>query len=464
MNETTPSSSDESVSGTAARFVAGLDSDRLPAEVAEKARNCILYGFGIGLLCLDQETARVSESAVAALDGEATARGATSLASGRRVPVSSAASANAVLLHSRCQEDTSGTAHLGVITLSVALALVEAGLAAPADFIAGIVAGYEVAGTLEAALGRDSMAVGLRASALYGTLAAAATAARMLRLAPAQVDAALANAAGFTGGTLQSIPEGSDEWRYQVGAAARAGLFAAGLAQSGSVSARQSFEGPQGFARAFARRALEPGELAFGTRWRLPDVTFKPYPVCAHNQTIGLIGAQVHAHLPPESIASLTLRINPYVVPGMLTRGPFGRVPETLMSSYFCCASACIHGTVSMAQLGNFDDPAVAALMQRIHIELDPEVPFPSTVAQIRTTDGRSIELAERRAFADFSFGRADVNAQLQRLAGEEGVPAEAVALLDGFAHGPLDATPAAVIEAFALARAPGRKLSKRTA
>ena len=156
----------------------------------------------------------------------------------------------------------------------------------------------------------------------------------------------------------------------------------------------------------------------------------------------------------PQQIASLRLRINPYVVPGMLTRGPFGRVAETLMSSYFCCASACLHGTVTMAQLANFDDPGVAALMQRIHIELDPEVPFPSTVAEVRTTDGRTLELAERRAFADFSFGRAEVQAQLLRLAGEEGVPAQAVALLDGFAHGPSTAAPAAVIEAYALARA----------
>jgi 2-methylcitrate dehydratase PrpD len=453
MNNTVSAPLRQSVTSAAARFVAGLESEQLPADVADKARNCILYGFGVGLLCLGQETAWVGEQAVAALDGEATLRGATSLASGRRMPVSSAAFANAVLLHSRCQEDTSGTAHLGVIVLSVALALVEAGLAEPGDFIAGIVAGYEVAGTLEAALGRDTMSAGLRASALYGTLAASATAARMMRLAPAQVDAALANAAGFTGGTLQSIPEGSDEWRYQVGAAARSGLLAASLAQHGSISARQSIEGPQGFGRAFARRPIEPDELVFGTRWRLPDVTFKPYPVCAHNQTIGLVGAQAHARVAPSQIAALRLRINPYVVPGMLTRGPFSRVAETLMSSYFCCASACIYGTVSMAQLGNFDDPAVAALMERISIELDADVPFPSTVAEIKTTHGQTIELTERRTFADFSLGRADVNAQLRRLAVEEDIPPDAIGMLDGFAHGPSTVAPAAVIEAYALAR-----------
>lgn len=440
-------------SAAAARFVSGLTLESIPAPVLEKARNCILYGFGIGLLCLDEATAQVAERAVIDLGGEAPRRGGTALISGRRMPVPAAVFANAVLLHSRCQEDTSGTAHLGVVTLSVALALVEAGLAEASDFLPGIVAGYEVAGTLEAAFGRDSMAAGLRASALYGTIAAAATAARMLRLPVEQIDAALANAAGFTGGTLQSIPEGSDEWRYQVGAAARSGLLATSLARHGSISARQSIEGGQGFVHAFARRELKPGELAFGQRWRLPDVTFKPYPVCAHNQTVGLIGAQIHDRVGPHDIDSIELRINPYVVPGMLTRGPFSRVAETLMSSYFCCASASLYGSVTMAQLGNFADPAVAELMPRIRIELDANVPFPSTLAKVQTRDGASVELAERRAFSDFSLGRAEVLAQLRRLAAEECVAAGSIDLLDNFAHGPVSAGPNAVVDAYEQAR-----------
>ncbi|MDO8277804.1 MAG: MmgE/PrpD family protein, partial [Burkholderiaceae bacterium] len=316
----TSQQADETVTRQAARFIAGLNSSSIPADIQEKARSCILYGFGIGLLCLHQETARTAEQAVAAIDGEGGRRGATSLFGGQRVSVSAAVFANAVLLHSRCQEDTSGTAHLGVGVLSVALALVEAGLADAQDFIPGIVAGYEVAGTMEAAFGRDTMKAAHRASPLYGTFASAATAARMLRLSEERIDAALANAAQMTGGTLQSIPEGTDEWRYQVGAAARHGLLSALLAQAGSVSARQSIEGAQGFVQAFARRGLQAGELDFSAQrvWRLRDVTFKPYPVCAHNQTVALIGAQVHSRYKPQEIAHLKLRISSYVVPGLL--------------------------------------------------------------------------------------------------------------------------------------------------
>lgn len=440
------------VTSQAAAFIAALSPTTIPQDVLEKARTCILYGFGIGLLCLNQETARVAERSVLAIDGEAGECGATSLTGGRRVTVSAAAFANAVLLHSRCQEDTSGTAHLGVVVLSVALALIEARLADAEELLPGIVAGYEVAGALEAALGRETMGNSLRASPLYGTLAAAATAARMLRLPASQIGAALANAASFTGGTLQSIPEGSDEWRYQVGVAARSGLVAAMLAQQGSVSARQSIEGSQGFVKAFAKRGMTPGEFRFGETWWLRNVTFKPYPVCAHNQTVALIGAQVHQRFAPEQIAALRLRIGSYVVPGLLARGPFTRVPETLMSAAFCCASACVYGTVSMANLESYEDPAILAMIERITIEPDDAVAYPAAVAEITLTDGTTAELSERRKFTDFSLGRADVKQQLLRLAAEEGLPGRCVELLEGYAFAS-DATPAAIVEAFSLAR-----------
>ncbi len=443
----------EAISARAARFVANLNEADLPSEVAEKARNCILYGLGVGMLCLRQPMAQLAERAAWAIDGEAGARGATSLASGRRVSVSSAIFANAALLHSRCQEDTLGTAHLGVVTVPVALAMVEAGLADARDMVAAIVAGYEVAGALEGAFGRETMAAGVRASPLYGTLAAAATAARLLKLTAQGVDAALANAAAFTGGTMQTVPEGSDEWRYQVGVAARTGVLAACLAQQGSISAHHSIEGPQGFALAYVRRAVKPGELNFGAPWKMRDVSFKPYPICAHNQTVTLLGVQAHERIAPQRIAAMRLRVNPYLVPGMMARGPFSRVSETLLSAYFCCATACVHGTVTSAQLADFNDPAVAELMKRITIETDPDVPFPSAMATVETTDGSTIELMERRSFADFSLGRAQVNQQLHRLATEEGFPVEAMQILDAFAFGLPSSDPAEVRRAYALAR-----------
>lgn len=420
----------------AAAFCAELDATRVPVAIVDKARLCIFYGFGIGVVCLPETTAAVAADAAQALDGTAGATGATALVNGQRLAPSAAAFSNAVLLHARCQEDTSGTAHLGVSILASALALLEAGLGRADQLLEAVIAGYEVGGALERLLGQDTMKAGFRASPLYGTVAAAAAAARLLALPAERFDAALANAASFTGGTLQSIPEGSDEWRYQVGIATRNGMQAALLARAGSQSTRHSLEGKQGLAWAFARRAFEPADLGLGRHWNLPAVTFKPYPVCAHNQTPAALGVALSARLRPEQIASLCIRINPYVVPGMLERGPFTRVPETLMSTYFCVASAAVHGAVTMATLGAYDDQAIAALIAKTRVQTDATLPFPSAAADVVTQGGERFTLTEMRKFEDYSLTRPEVQQQLLRLASESAIPAACMNALEGFAYG----------------------------
>lgn len=442
-----------SLTHQAGRFCASLDRARVPAAVLEKARLCIFYGLGIGVVCLPEATARVASEAALALDGSAGSLGATALAGGQRLPPGAAAFANAVLLHGRCQEDTSGTAHLGVSVLAVALALVESGLGRQDAMLEAVIAGYEVGGALERLLGQDTMKAGFRASPLYGAIAAAATAARLLELPAERVDAALANAASFTGGTLQSIAEGTDEWRYQVGMATRIGLQAAMLARAGSLSTQRSLEGSHGVSKAFARRAFEPLELGLGTHWNLPAVTFKPYPVCAHNQTPAALGVSLAQRIRPDQIRSLRIRINPYVVPGMLARGPFTRVSETLLSTYFCTASAIVNGTVTIESLAAYGDATVSTLIARTSVETDPSVSFPSAAADVETVAGERFTVQENRRFEDYSLTRAEVHAQLERLAAEAGLPVESMRSIERFAWALPEGNLDAVLQGFDAAR-----------
>ena len=64
------------VSQSIARFVHTLDIDRVPPEVAEKTRVCLLNGYGIGLGCHDTPFTPVARRAAIAMDGEV-ATGAT---------------------------------------------------------------------------------------------------------------------------------------------------------------------------------------------------------------------------------------------------------------------------------------------------------------------------------------------------------------------------------------------------
>jgi 2-methylcitrate dehydratase PrpD len=97
-------------------FVTALTAQGLPASVVEKARTCLLDGYGIGPGGQGAPYAPVACAAALALDGESRS-GATLFGHGAKVPVSGAAVANAVLFHGRGQEDTCGAAHFGAILI-----------------------------------------------------------------------------------------------------------------------------------------------------------------------------------------------------------------------------------------------------------------------------------------------------------------------------------------------------------
>ncbi|MGI4939832.1 MAG: MmgE/PrpD family protein [Janthinobacterium lividum] len=442
----------ETVADRMANFVVSLNQATIPAEVMEKARCCLLYGLGVGLCSFSTPFAAVSGRAAEALHPPAQ-QGATIFWSGRRAPVTAAVLANAALLHGRCQEDTSGTAHLGVMVIPLLLALLET-RAIPADrLLPALVAGYEVGGHLEATLARLTVKAGFRASPIYGVFAATAAACRLLDAPAPVVRSALAHAAAFAGGTLQALGEGSDEWRYQVGLAAEAGLMATELARAGAEGARLAFEGRQGFARVFTRDEL-PAALCerLGADWTILRTTFKPFPVCAHNQSVATAALHLRERVDVGQVASVEVRIDPYVVPGMLNVGPFGRVSETLMSTAFCAAAALTRGRLDMAELQAFDDPVILDLTARTEVVTTPDVVFPACTLRARLRGGEVVEQVEALTSQDYDLKRVQILDQLHRMAVQNDVDGRAVDMLAVCVEGLPDTDPLEMVRAFSLA------------
>lgn len=397
-------------------------------------------GYGIALGSHPTPFFGVAERAVLAMDGERE-DGATLLGSGRRSTVAGAALANAALFHGRAQEDTCGVAHFGAILLPLLTALVERGEGRIEDFLPALVAGYEVGGALEAAYSPLTTAAGLRASPLYGTVAAAAAAARLWRLPEDRTAAALANAASFAGGILQSFGDGTDEWRYQVGMAGRNGLAAATLAASGSVSAAGAFEGaaascvplsepsatstpsPASWARTgpYSRSPSSPIPSARSTRrrcapaWRCASSwARRPTPSgrCASTSTHG----------------------------GRLRRHgqgrPFESVSGTLMSIQFCVATTLLHGAPTIAHMTAFDDAGVLGLIPRIRPLADPALGLLSCRIE-SDVDGRAepVVVQMHTDHTEYSYDRAGVSALVRRIGAETGVAPSAYDHIEKFAQ-----------------------------
>lgn len=435
-------------------FVAGLDLAQVPPTVVEKARTCLLNGYGIALGGHATPYAPVARSAALALDGERS-DGATLLGDGRKTTVSGAALANAALFHGRAQEDTCGAGHFGTIMIPLLTALVESRGLSPARMLTALIAGYEVGGLLESTYGPKTTPTGLRSSPLYGTLAAAAASAHLLGLDALRCAAALANAASFTGGILQSFADGTDEWRYQVGVAARNGLVATELARAGSRSAPGAFEGRSGFVKAFARTDCDVRELLarLGQEWSVLRVTFKPYPVCAFNQTPVTGALILREKLKGQGLKQVRVRMNPFETgyAGMDAKGPFDSVSGTLMSIPFCIALTLLRGTPSMAAMTTYDDAEVNAFAQRIELVTDDSVNVLSCVIEAETADGERLVQDQRMTTADFAYDWDTDSKLVRRIGAETGVPAAAYDRIEAFAREPHRAGIDAVLDAFAM-------------
>jgi 2-methylcitrate dehydratase PrpD len=437
-----------------ADFVHSLELGRIPADVIEKARVCLLNGYGMGLDCHDTPYAPVARAAALAMDGEQR-NGATLLGDGRKTSIGGACLANSALFHGRAQEDTCGAAHFGTIIIPLLTALIEARRYPVGRLIPALVAGYEAGGLLEKAYAGRTTPVGLRASAIYGALAAAAAAGKMMALDRNQLAAAISNAASFSGGMLQSFAEGTDEWRYQVGVAAKIGWTAAELAKAGSVSAAAAIEGKSGFVQALARVDCDVDGLAqrLGKEWATLRVTFKPYPVCAFNQTPVIAALAIRERLAGAEPSAVRVRMNPYETgyAGMDAVGPFNSVSGTLMSIPFCIAATLLYGIPDMRRMTTYDDEKLNAFIGRTTLISDASVPTLSCIIEADLADGRTVTQDQRMTAADFSYDYATVSKLVRRIGAEQSVPSVAFDRIENF----LERWPAAPIEevlaAFAL-------------
>jgi 2-methylcitrate dehydratase PrpD len=443
------------IAETLAQFTSTLNRETIPAPVWDKAHACLLNGYGIAMAGLATPYEKVARRAAIAMYGGS--KDATFLGNGEATNVTAAVMANSALFHSRGQEDTCGAAHLGAVMIPLLIALIERGSGSLADLTPAMVAGYETGGLFEEILAGDTTPKGFRATTLYGAGAAAAAVARLLKMNADQTRAALGNAVSFSGGLLQTFAEGTDEWRYQVGVTAQTSWMAAELARSGSVSIHEPYEGPKGLARAFAGRPLDVASVVsrIGKDWQTLRVAFKPFPVCAFNQTPVTAALSLREKVKGRSIESVAVRMNPYECgyAGMDSKGPFSTIGGTLMSIPFCIAQTLLRGAPSMAMMTEYHDAEINALVDRVDLIADEGVPTLCCRIELRLASGETLTEICNMTPADYAWSFEDLRERLIRTAGQEGLPADCITDLAAFCTDPERVGIAALNKVFARAR-----------
>lgn len=409
-------------------WVSGLTLNDLPPELVEHLKTCLLDSVGCGLYGAAQPWGVIAGDVAVAMSGG----GVSSLfARVHKVSPADAALANGTAVHGFELDDAhvSSSHHPGAVTVPASLAVAEAQAVSGTDVLVALAAGYEVGIRVGICAGVSHSTSGFHVTGTVGTFGAAAAAARLLRLSPAQTAHAL-GIGGTQAAGLYSARTGAMTKRFHAGRASQSGVIAAYLAQQGFTGSLEVLEAPFGGFMSTLSGQFDPGTIlnGLGDLWEATRVGLKRYASCASSHTIvdGVLELRRRG-LTADNLSRLTI--------GMSNKGrvnvgwPYqpGDVIAAQMNGYFIGAVTLLDGDAFIDQFSEdrLADPRILDLLPRIDIVHDPALDLGgaakrhAVTVDARLQDGRNLSayVEQRRGSADHPLSSADVEQKFRRLA-----------------------------------------------
>lgn len=377
-------------------FARELTFADLPRAVVTQAQRCLLDLIGVAVAGSRTSAAAIA-NAFAATQMCSREPGARMLFDGRRASTAGAAFAGASTIDAFDAHDghrlTKG--HAGVAVLPALLAYLDGGGASRAridgaEFITCLCLGYEIA--TRAGIALHATTTDYHCSGAWNAIACAAIGARLFGFDSDRLRHALGIAEYFgPRGQILRVCETPTMVKDGSGWGALAGVSAALLA-------RDDFTGaPALTVEADDTRALWSD---LGTRWRILEQYFKPYPVCHWAQqavTAALALQRMHGFAADE-VSSVTIETFAEAVAlGSGCARP-RTTEEAQYSLPFPVAAALVFGRVGGDEVNapGLTDPRVQRLLTTMTLVEDPEFSrrFPAErYARVRVTlsDGRAL-------------------------------------------------------------------------
>lgn len=430
-------------SRTLATFAAELRFDAIPPHVVERMVNLYVDWLGSTLA---GKGARPVESIArfARAAGAGTGQAEVLIDRTHATPYF-AAMVNAAASHFVEQDDVHNGSvfHPAAVVFPVALALAQATRASGREFIAAAVAGYEVGIRIGEFLGRSHYKV-FHTTGTVGTVAAAATAGRLLGLAPERMLDAFGSAGTQASGLWEFLRDAADSKQLHTAMAAANGLMAATLAADGFKGATHILEGAQGMAAGMSTDA-DPARLVdrLGERWATVETSFKYHAACRHTHPAAdaLLAVLDEHGLDADDIVRVTARVHQGALDVL---GPV-HTPTTVHQAKFNMGT--VLGLVAYrgrAGVNDFERDFLAAdivaFRDKVQMTLDDEVDREYPVrwigkVSVLTRDGRELHgrVDEPKGDPGNTLSRGEIDAKFRQLAAFSGATTEAEAsqLLD---------------------------------
>jgi len=397
-----------------ARHAASLSYESLPPALVELTKQCVLDTLGVsaGASTLAPEAAILAEY-VRDLGGKPEA---TLLGFGGKVPAPSAALLNGSLGHMLDYDDLGESGHPAIVTIPVALAVAEKlGGASGRELITAVAAGMDVMTRLTQAIDVPdwTMTEGWFATQLFGFIAGAVTASRLMQLTEEQMENAIGIGFNQMSGTRQMAVGAATHMRsMQAGFSGQGAVLAAELARRGIIGSKDVVEGRYGIFRTYIR-GNEPDWNAIldGLGARFPLIEkhgFKVWPACGYTRTTNASTLYLRGKhgLRPEDVESITIVGGTGGTQQLCEPLERKRRPQTSIdgkfSIPFTTAVMMAKGNVTLGDYtaAGLADTAVLAMADRITYRAGTEAitgkggssDVSRTAVEILTKDGRRFE------------------------------------------------------------------------
>ncbi len=387
-----------------AAFCAGLTVDALPADVVERTKLCILDGIGT---IVAGATTELGRSILRAATRFESSRDAAVLGTGKRTSPPAAALVNGTFSEVFELQDgwRFGNNHPCVV-IPAALAVGEWKASSGKDFLAAVVAGYEVTNRLAWAVHPHHLAKGYLPTGTAGTCGSAASAGRLLGFDATRMADAL-GVAGFLlpVSTAENLWEGYSAKPLHSGWAAKAGIEAALLAEEGFAGC--PIEGSPRRGRGFLE--IMTSEVKFdrivqdlGKHFTVRDVYFKIFPACrhVHGTAEASLNVAQGERFAPDDIERI--RVHTYDLSASLldryTDGASSMIAAQFSIPYVA-AAALTDRALGTAQFSDqrIHDAAILALSRKVEVVSDPDITalYPQvtpTRVEVTLRDGRILK------------------------------------------------------------------------
>jgi 2-methylcitrate dehydratase PrpD len=363
-----------------AHFALDLNYRRIPAQVIDRAKACILDTLAVSLY---GSTKPWSQTVIEFVRDSGSQGDSTVLGANWKTQAAQATLANGVMAHAfeldNVRQPGAGV-HPGATAFLPAFAAAEEKKADGKSLLTAFVAACEVMSRIGVAAGNSLERRGFHAPGLTGTFGAAVAAGRLIGLDEKQMVNALGIAGSYSGGLIEfsRCQEGAMIKRLHLGKAAQGGVTAALLAGRGFAGPETILEGKFGFCNTYS----DSPKLSYLTH-RLGR-KFESMNIC-----IKRCACHINAHAPIEALQQLREQIdfNPedireIVVGGiekLLTHHAIYLPKDLMMAQYsipFCVALSVYFDPTDPESFDEkkLKDKRILAMMRKVRLKVDHEI------------------------------------------------------------------------------------------